>query len=82
MPTVNTMIADPQKYDPIDPPHYKNLKPEPIDVIEGWKVGFNIGCVLKYLSRAGRKGSRLEDLRKASWYLNREISNLENENKS
>jgi hypothetical protein len=52
---------------------------EAIKVIEAWDLGFNLGNVVKYLSRAGKKGETLEDLRKAAWYLNREIQNRENE---
>ena len=46
---------------------------EAIKVIEAWGVGFHIGNVLKYLSRAGKKDSKLEDLKKAQWYLARFI---------
>lgn len=46
---------------------------EAIKVIEAWELGFNLGNVIKYISRAGKKGSKLEDLKKAMWYLNREI---------
>ena len=46
---------------------------EAIKVIEAWSLGFHLGNVLKYLSRAGKKNSKLEDLRKAQWYLNRYI---------
>jgi len=64
--------------DPIDhPSHYTFSTIEPIDVIEAWRLGFHLGCVLKYLCRAGRKGDRLQDLRKAAWYLNRELQRLE-----
>lgn len=58
------------------PDHYAaGRRFETIEVIEDWELGFNLGNVLKYVSRAGRKGSdaRLEDLRKAAWYLAREI---------
>jgi len=53
---------------------------EAIKVIEAWHLGFCLGNTVKYISRAGRKpgAERLEDLRKARWYLDREISNLEN----
>lgn len=53
---------------------------ETIKVIEAWGLGFNLGNAVKYISRAGRKDKEktLEDLRKAQFYLNREISNLEN----
>ena len=46
---------------------------EAIKVIEAWGLGFHLGNTVKYLARAGRKGDRLTDLRKARWYLDREI---------
>lgn len=53
---------------------------ETFRVIEAWAIGsrsptsgFNLGNAIKYLSRAGLKGDYLEDLKKARWYLNREI---------
>jgi hypothetical protein len=63
------------------PTHYggEDNPYEAIKVIEAWDLGFNLGNVVKYLSRAGKKGDTLEDLRKAAWYLNREIQNRENE---
>lgn len=59
------------------PPHYggKDTPYEAIKVIEAWKLGFNLGNVVKYISRAGKKGLRKEDLKKAQWYINREIEN-------
>ena len=63
---------------PVDhPAHYTFSEIEPIDVIEAWGLGFHLGCLLKYVCRAGHKGNRLEDLRKAAWYLKREIQRLE-----
>lgn len=61
------------------PPHYGGeANPyEAIKVIEAWGLGFCLGNVVKYLSRAGKKGDALEDLRKARWYLDREIGALE-----
>ena len=50
---------------------------EAIDYIESHKMNFNIGNVIKYVTRAKHKGTELEDLKKASWYLNREIERLE-----
>lgn len=62
------------------PPHYiQGRKYEPIDVIEDWELTFNTGNALKYISRAGRKDDMVEDLKKAVWYLNREIVRLEKE---
>lgn len=54
---------------------------EVIKVIEAWGLGFCLGNTVKYISRAGKKpmGSKLEDLRKARWYLDRELSKLEAE---
>jgi hypothetical protein len=55
------------------PPHYKVGGIEVIDFIESKKFNYNLGNVIKYVSRADHKGSRLEDLKKARWYLDREI---------
>ena len=55
------------------PAHYNTGKFEVIDVIEDWKLNFNLGNVVKYISRADHKGKALEDLKKAAWYLQREI---------
>lgn len=50
---------------------------EAIKVIEAWELGFCLGNTVKYISRAGKKtASRIEDLRKARWYLDREIQRL------
>ena len=58
------------------PSHY-NQGIEAIDYIESHKMNFNTGNVIKYVTRAKHKGTELEDLKKASWYLNREIERLE-----
>lgn len=55
------------------PPHYTTGGIETIDFIEAKKLNYNLGNVLKYITRADHKGSRIEDLRKAKWYLEREI---------
>jgi hypothetical protein len=55
---------------------------EAILVVEAWQLDFCLGNVIKYISRAGKKGDALEDLKKARWYLDREISNLEKAQKS
>lgn len=62
--------------DAINPPHYRDLDPQPITVIEAWGLGFRLSNVIKYVARAGRKGGpekRTEDLKKALFYLTREI---------
>jgi hypothetical protein len=69
------------------PDHYNQLPVEAIDIAEHYN--FNRGNVVKYVMRAGFKESQgktkeqkeLEDLKKAQWYLNREIKRLENGSK-
>lgn len=78
--------------DPVDhPSHYRASSGfEAIDVIEAWGLNFNLGNVIKYTCRAGLKGEErsptiqskektLEDLRKALWYIEREIRRVERE---
>jgi hypothetical protein len=50
---------------------------EAIKVIEAWSLGFCLGNTVKYISRAGKKVDALEDLKKARWYLDREIQSME-----
>lgn len=62
------------------PSHYggKENPYEAIKVIEAWNLGFHLGNVVKYISRAGKKHDRvLEDLKKARWYLDRQIEQME-----
>jgi hypothetical protein len=71
------------KADPVNhPAHYKVGGIETIDFIEAKKLGYNLGNVVKYLTRADHKGNKLQDLRKAQWYLEREIWNVENNKKT
>ena len=55
---------------------------EAIKVIEAWNLGFHLGNTVKYISRAGKKdgNSATQDLKKALFYLNREIELLEKQN--
>lgn len=63
------------------PNHYggKDNPYEAIKVIEAWKLGFCLGNTVKYISRAGKKNpdKEIEDLKKAMFYLDRKIKNLE-----
>lgn len=60
------------------PPHYKSDSGiESIDVIEGFGLNFHLGNTVKYILRHDKKGKPLEDLKKARWYLDREIKKLE-----
>jgi hypothetical protein len=61
------------------PKHYNVGKFEVIDVIDDWKLGFCLGNAVKYIARFGHKDSTLTDLKKAVWYINREIKKLEKE---
>lgn len=56
-----------------NPAHYTDGGIQTIDFIEAKNLNFHLGNVVKYISRAGKKGDNLEDLLKAQWYLNREI---------
>lgn len=70
----NTIISS----DPVNhPEHYTTGGIETIDFIEAKGLDYNLGNVVKYITRADKKGKQLEDLKKAQWYLNRAVSNLE-----
>ena len=65
------------KHDPVNhPSHYKVGGIETIDFIEAKKLNYNLGNVVKYITRADHKGNRKQDLEKARWYLDREIKAL------
>ena len=76
--TSRVVLADPVNH----PAHYKVGGIETIDFIEAKKLGYNLGNVVKYITRSDHKGNRLQDLRKAQWYLEREIYNVENNKKT
>ena len=59
------------------PDHYTVGGIEVYDFIESWKLDFAIGNVVKYLARSPYKGKKLEDLKKARWYLNKAIEREE-----
>ena len=68
------------KFDTVNhPAHYKVGGIETIDFIDAKQLGYNLGNVIKYVSRADHKDNKVEDLKKAQWYLNREISKLTGE---
>jgi len=72
--------APPERID--HPAHYQCGSSgvyETIRVIEAWELNFNLGNVVKYISRCDKKfeNEALTDLKKAAWYLNREIENRE-----
>lgn len=65
------------------PDHYNLGGIEVIDAVEAWGFGegFNRGNAIKYIARAGRKdpGTEIEDLKKAEWYIHREVKRLSGE---
>lgn len=63
--------------DPVNPSHYRG--DYVMRIIEDFKLDFLDGQVIKYILRAGKKDgdNTLEDHKKAAWYLNRKIENME-----
>lgn len=61
------------------PSHYTDGKIEVIEYIEDKGFGYCLGNAIKYISRAGKKdpAKEVEDLRKAVWYIERRIRELE-----
>ena len=79
-------IINGTNFDPVEKPeHYASTKIEVIDFIEDKNLGFCLGNVIKYVARAGHKldsdktsrEKEIQDLKKARWYLNRRIKELE-----
>lgn len=73
-------VIEEKKADPVNhPPHYQAGGIETIDFIEAKDLNYRLGNVVKYVSRAGKKNfDPIEDLEKALWYLQREISARKN----
>ena len=58
------------------PAHYLVGGMETIDFIEAKELSYCLGNAVKYISRAEHKGNKKEDIEKAIWYLNRELSSI------
>ena len=74
MPAID--LSDISDGDPVvHPEHYQGNGYEVLDIIDDFELNFNLGNVLKYILRAGRKKTELkeEDLEKALFYLKREL---------
>ena len=72
-----TMSPD-EIFDPITRPKHYASHPSGVECITVTEhMNFCVGNAIKYLWRAGLKGSHLEDLKKARWYVDREIARLE-----
>lgn len=63
------------------PNHYKGVKYEVIDIIEDFELDFCLGNCIKYVLRCDKKGHELQDLKKAQWYLQRKIDQIESQQK-
>lgn len=75
-------LADARKHDAVNhPSHYTDGRIEVIDYIEDKHLGYHLGNAVKYISRAGKKdlAKTIEDLKKAVWYIAREIERQEAE---
>ena len=67
------METKPEVDDVNHPPHYKMGEFEVIEIIEDQKLNYNLGNALKYICRSRHKGNFKRDLKKAIWYLQREL---------
>jgi hypothetical protein len=73
--TAPPFLRDP---DPVSHPAHYTGHPSGVECIQITEhMGFCLGNAVKYIWRAGEKGNRLQDLKKARWYIDREISRLE-----
>lgn len=69
-----------KKHDAVNHPKHYTSHPSGIECIQVTRhMSFNIGNAMKYLWRAGMKGSKIEDLEKAIWYITDEIKRLNRE---
>ena len=65
--TLNSNMVD-------HPQHYQGKSFEVIDIINDYSLNFELGNAIKYILRADKKGNKKQDLEKAIWYLNHELS--------
>ena len=80
MQVVHMATSGKSLHDPVNnPKHYTDGGIETIDFIEAKRLGYHLGNVVKYICRAGKKGTNmgLQDLQKARWYLDRAIEKNE-----
>lgn len=57
-----------------NPAHYQGKKFEVIDIINDYELNFELGNAIKYILRADKKGNKKQDLKKAIWYINHDLS--------
>lgn len=71
-----------EEEDPVNKPgHYQYSPIQPVDVIDAWELDFYLGNVIKYISRFNHKGNPSGDLKKARWYLDKKIEEMEKTSK-
>lgn len=71
-------MTKPTEYDSVNHPKHYTDHPSGVECIQITEhMGFNLGNAIKYVWRSDLKGSSLEDLRKAIWYIDREIQKRE-----
>lgn len=64
--------------DPVNHPSHYTSHPSGVECITVTEhMTFNLGNAVKYIWRAGEKGSLVEDLQKAQWYITREIGRVQ-----
>lgn len=74
---VTRIVMPPSVPETVNHPKHYNAHPSGVECITiAEQFNFNIGNAVKYLWRAGLKGDAVEDLRKAKWYIEREIERL------
>lgn len=65
--------------DNVNHPRHYTEHPSGVECIQITEhMGFNLGNAVKYIWRADLKGKQVEDLKKAVWYINREIERINN----
>lgn len=65
------------QHDPVNYPKHYTSHPSGVEAITVCEhMNFNTGNAMKYLWRANLKGNTVQDLKKAIWYLEREIARI------
>lgn len=71
-------VVNAPKHESKAPKHYKTNSIDVIDFCKLYNLNFNLGNVIKYTCRADKKGTQIQDLKKAIDYLERELKHLDN----
>ena len=74
--SLNVGSSDYVNHDPVNPKHYSEMKISPLEYIKANELEWNVGNVIKYISRYKMKNG-LEDLKKSRWYLDDLIKDME-----